>query len=91
MFFTLILTFFFIALSGAAQSEPKPKAKIVTIPLSILDVDEATATISVMDEPLSSFNTFLKHCQSSLPEDFLKEDKDFSDDLKEILRTDRTI
>lgn len=71
-------------LSIASPSESGLKAKIVTIPLSILDVDEATATISVMDEPFSSFNSFLKHCQSGLPDDFLKEDKDFSGDLKKF-------
>jgi hypothetical protein len=81
---SLIFTLSFIAFSGAAQLDLKPKAKIVTIPLSIVDVDEATATISVLEEPLSSFNAFLKNCQSSLPEDFQKEDKDFSDDLKKF-------
>jgi hypothetical protein len=37
-----------------------------------------------MDEPLSSFNTFLKHCQSGLAEEVLNEDKDFSEDLKKF-------
>ena len=81
---TLILAFFFIAFAGAASSPTNTKASIVTIPLSIVDVDEATATISVMEEPLSSFNFFLEHCQSGLPEDFLEEDKDFSEDLKKF-------
>ncbi len=84
LFISLIFTLSFIAFSGAAQSESKPKGKFVTIPLSIIDVDEATATISVLEEPMSSFNTFLKHCQSSLPEDFKEEGKDFTDDLKKF-------
>ena len=84
LFITIISTSLFIALSGSAQSNSNQKGKVVTIPLSIVDVDEATATISVMDEPLSSFNTFLKHCQTDLPEDFLREDKDFSGDLKKF-------
>lgn len=79
-----LMVFLFSTLSGAAQSETNAKGTIVTIPLSIVDVDEATATISVMEESLSSFNTFLKNCQSSLPEDFQKEDKDFSEDLKKF-------
>ncbi len=81
---TVVSTFLFIALSGSAQPNSNQKGDIVTIPLSIVDVDEATATISVMDEPLSSFNTFLKHCQSGLPDDFLQEDKDYSGDLKKF-------
>jgi len=81
---TLLLAFFFVPLSGDAQSESNPKGNIVTIPLTIIDVDEATATISVMDEPFSSFNTFLKHCPSGLPEDFTNGDKDFSEDLKKF-------
>ena len=57
---------------------------MVTIPLSLVDVDEATATISVMDDPLASFNTFLKHCQSGVPEVYFDDDKDFSEDLKKF-------
>lgn len=82
--FLLLAIGLFPAVAKTAQSESEPKAKIVTIPLSIVAVDEATATISVLEEPLSSFSSFLKNCQSSLPEDLEMEGKDFSEDVKKF-------
>ena len=84
LYLSLIFTHFLFSVSGAAQSEVNQKGNIVTIPLSIVAVDEATATISVMEEPLSSLNIFLKHCQISLPDNLQEEGKDFSNDMKGI-------
>ena len=70
--------------SLASPSVSTLKENVVTIPLSIVNVDEATATISVMEEPSSSFQTFLKHCQGGWPQEFPNEGQDFSDDLKKF-------
>lgn len=56
----------------------------MTIPLSILDVEQATATISVLEEPHSSFNRILEACQSKLPEEFRIEGKDLSEEMRKL-------
>ena len=71
-------------LSTAAPSHSMSGETIVTVPLSRVDVDQATATVSVLEDPLSDLNSFLKNCQSSLSEELGKETKDFSDDLRQF-------
>ena len=74
-------------LSNAGQSDTQPKGKIVTIPLSVLDVEQATATISVMEEPYSSFNNLWEACQSNLPEDLEVEgEEDISEEVRRLCK-----
>ena len=73
-------------LSNAGQSDAQPKGKIVTIPLSILDVEQATATISVMEEPYSSFNSLWEACQSKLPKDLEVEGEDISEEVRRLCK-----
>ena len=79
-------TLLFPIFSNAGQSDTQSNAKTVTIPLSILDVEQATATISVMDEPHSSFDSLLEACQSKLPEEFNVEGKDISEDVRRFCK-----
>ena len=81
-FGTLLLPVF----SNAGPSDAQSKDTIVTIPLSILDVEQATATISVMEEPHSSFNSLLEACQSKLPEDMKVEGKDISEEVRRLCK-----
>ena len=71
---------FLLGLTSPSLSHSK--ANVVTVPLSLVNVDDATATISVMDEPLSSFSVFLESCQAGLTEDLGIQDKDISHDMK---------
>ena len=81
-----LVTFLLPIFSNAGQSDARSKETIVTIPLSILDVEQATATISVMEEPHSSFDSLLEACQSELPEEFNVEGKDISEELKRFCK-----
>ena len=73
-------------LSNAGQSDAQSNENIVTIPLSILDVEQATATISVMEEPHSSIHGLLEACQSKLPEDLNVEGKDISEEVRKLCK-----
>ena len=79
----LVLTLAF-AVSVAAQSHSESKGKIISIPLSKLDVSQATATVSVLEEPQSPFNILLDACQSKLPEEFRIEGEDLSEEARKL-------
>ena len=68
----------------ATQSTSPTEGKVVSIPLSNLDVEQATATVSVLDDRQSSFQTLIDTCQSKLPDEFEIEGEDLSEEIKKL-------
>lgn len=52
------------------------------IPLADLDVEQATATVSVLPDEFSSMDTILNLCRSGLPKEYFPDAEDISEGLK---------
>lgn len=89
----LIMSFFATCLIGIpgtlalGQALPESEDGTILLPLETLDVDQATATVSVLQEPDSPLQTLLETCQTSLPDQVIIEGKDMSEEAKAFCRT----
>lgn len=70
--------------SSAFAEGPKPKHELVSIPLDSLDIHEAVATVSVLDDPQSSLDSLLGLCDSDLAGTFRVEEEDLRGALKKL-------
>lgn len=71
---------------GQALAKPSNSSQIVSIPLSRLDVDQATATVSVLREPGSPLHTLLGWCELGVPTDFQLEGQNYSEEIKSMCK-----
>ena len=70
-------------LSWAAK-ETKEKAQLVSIPLASLDVQEAVATVSVLEDPQSSLDSLLGVCGSDFVGKLQVEGEDIQGVIKKL-------
>lgn len=74
------------------HEEPTPvkentQTSLVSIPLSTLVVDQATATVSALHDPLSPMKTVLKLCQSDTLKDIHPEGDEVVEDIQKLCHT----
>ncbi len=70
----------------ASQEQAPTTENTVSIPLAALDVNQATATVSVLQEPQSATNKLLDACQDNLPDEFVVEGHDLSEQIKKLCK-----
>lgn len=66
--------------------EAKKAEELIVIPLASLDVEEATATVSVMPDNPSPMSTIFELCDSGVPEHSDPEIQEISEELKKWCR-----
>jgi len=72
------------ASGGENSGSQKSGSDVVMLPISALDVDQATAAISVLQEPQSPLMNLLQTCQGSLPDHVVVDGQNLSEEVKEL-------
>jgi len=66
--------------------EAKKPEELIVVPVASLDVNEATATVSVLPDNPSPISTIFDWCQAGFPEDTDSEIQEISEELKKWCR-----
>jgi|GEM_PF-2309990 len=75
-----------LAAGGKNPASPNGGSNLVVLPISALDVDQATAAISVLQEPQSPLMNLLQTCQGSLPDHVVVDGQNLSEEVKKLCR-----
>ena len=82
--FVLGASFFWHGFPHEVLGDKAPE--LLSIPISSMDVDQATATVSVLEQPHSPLSTVLRVCQDGISEEIEGEGKEIVEDVKELCK-----